>query len=99
MCYLASLLRGTVLWANERGHAAPQDGVSLEELALIDADGLLDVLGLELSALREECERVFPYHRLDVAFADPLFSHERGGLGHLERIAHAPVGRAIDDDP
>ena len=37
--------------------------------------------------------------RSDVGLRDPALAHERDRLRHLEGIAHAPVGRAVDEDP
>src|SRR6185295_9413142 len=78
------------------GLLSAQDRVPLEELALIH---LGRVLQIEPAALREETDGVLPEDELDVRLRDAGVPHGRCRLRDLERIAHAPIGRAVDDDP
>ena len=81
----------------DAGRLAAQDRVALEELALVDGGLRLERREVEPPALGEEGDRVVPDDRArSSASAMPALAHERDRLRHLERIAHAPVGGAVD---
>src|SRR5438105_965945 len=78
---------------------ASEHGAPLEELALIDAAGLAEIFRREPAGLTEERERVAPDDGLDIGFGDAGLPEGMHRLGDLERVADAPICRAVDEDP
>src|SRR5690606_23894948 len=76
-----------------------QDGVPGEQRALVDGERALDVLEVEPPALREEDHGMMPADLLDRGVRNARRAHGRRRLGHLQRIAHAPIRGTVDDDP
>src|SRR6516162_2786145 len=75
-----------------------QDRVTLPELGLVDARSLAVLAEVEPPALPKDRYRVLPYDRLDVSLGDPGRAHRVRRLWHLQWVADAPVGSAVDGD-
>ena len=76
---------------------AAQGGVVLPLAPLVDGQRGAHLLLVELSALGEEIHRVVEQHLFHLSLAESGGEHGLAGLWHLERIADAPVGGAVDD--
>src|SRR6185436_11802037 len=83
----------------DAGGLAAQDRIPFEEPALVDGRVRLQRGAIQLAALGEERHRVVPGDAADVGLRDAALAHQGHGLRHLERITHAPVRGAVDQDP
>ena len=68
------------------------------QLALIDDDVAFEGLGVDAATLDEKVPGVLPGDALDLLLGNASFAHRVHRLRDLQRIAHAPVGGAVDDD-